>query len=386
LAEAVLAIPERATSAPNDRWDGLVEIPTATVLGHCDPALVPVVRLLNRGDLDRPRDPVGPDLPAALRRATAYSEPLPGPRGSRKALALWLTQPEHPLTARVMVNRIWQWHFGAGLVATPNDFGKMGQPPSHPELLDWLAREFVRGGWSLKRIHRLIMLSCTYQMASTYQSQANSAKDPDNRYLWRMNRRRLEVEAYWDAFHTVAGTLNPKMGGRPIMPPLADDELGPAQRSNWIVPADPAEHTRRGMYILVRRNFVFPMFEIFDSPVNSVSSARREVTNVAPQALWALNNRRVLGQARQFAARLVREAGDSSRAWVDRAWEVALSRPPTSAERSDALRLLAAFSAHTGRAADDQPPELAKIPPARAAALTKLCLALFNLNEFLYID
>jgi hypothetical protein len=386
LADAVLAIPERATSAPNDHWDGLMEIPTATVLGHYDPALVPVVRLLNRGDLDRPREPVAPDLPAILRRATGYSEPLPGPYDSRKALALWLTRPDHPLTARVMVNRIWLWHFGAGLVATPNDFGKMGQAPSHPELLDWLARQFVHGGWSIKRMHRLIMLSRTYQMASTYQDRAGSARDPDNRFLWRLNRRRLEAEVYWDALHAVAGTLNPRIGGRPVMPPLADEELGAAQRSNWIVPADPAEWTRRGLYILVRRNFVFPMFEIFDSPVNSVSSARREVTNVAPQALWALNNRHVFAQAQQFAARLVREAGDSAPAWIDRAWKLALGRPPTPVETSDALRLLARFASDSGGPLADRPADLTTLSPTRAAALTKLCLAILNLNEFLFID
>jgi hypothetical protein len=387
LVAAVLAIPEKATSAPNDAWDGLMEIPTATVLGHGDPALIPAVHLLNRGELDRPRETVAPDLPAALRRAMESAEPLAGPYGKRKALALWLTRPDHPMTARVMVNRIWLWHFGAGLVATPNDFGKMGQPPSHPDLLDWLARQFVRGGWSLKRLHRLIMLSSTYQMASTYQDQANSARDPDNRALWRMNRRRLEAEVYWDALHAVAGTLNLKMGGRPIMPPLAAEELGAGQGSSWIVPADPAEWTRRGVYILVRRNFVFPMFEIFDSPVNSVSAGRREVTNVAPQSLWALNNGHVLAQAQQLAARLVREAGDSSQAWIDRSWEIALGRRPTAAEASDAHRLLTAFEAHPGgRPLDDPPPELAHIPPVRAAALTKLCLALLNLNEFLFID
>ncbi len=386
LADAILAIPEKATSAPNDPWDGLMEIPSATVLGHCDPALIPEIRLLNRGELNRPRELMTPDIPAALRRASNYSEPLPGPQGNRKALALWLTRPDHPLTARVMVNRLWLWHFGAGLVATPNDFGKMGQPPSHPELLDWLATQFVRGGWSIKRMHRLIMLSNTYQMASTYQDKAGSAADPDNRFLWRMNRRRLEAEAYWDALHAVAGTLNLKMGGRPIMPPLADEELGAGQRSSWIVPADPSEWTRRGLYILVRRNFVFPMFEIFDSPVNSVSTARRETTNVAPQALWALNNRHVYSQARQFAARLVREVGHSPQAWIDRAWEIALGRRPTAAEVSDARRLLAAFEAHPARPGDDPPPDLAQLPPARAAALTKLCLAILNLNEFIFID
>ena len=386
LVDAVLAIPEKTASSPVDPWDGFMEIPTATVLGHRDPELVPEIHLLNRGDLDRPGETVVPDLPAALRQATTYSEPLPGPRGGRKALALWLTRPDHPLTARVMVNRIWQWHFGAGLVATPNDFGKMGQPPSHPELLDWLAREFVREGWSIKKLHRLIMLSNTYRMSSTYQDTINSRKDPDNRYLWRMNRRRLEAEVYWDALHAVASTLNLKMGGRPVMPPLANDELVVSQRLNWVVPADPAQWTRRGLYILVRRNFVFPMFETFDSPVNSVSAARRDVTNVAPQALWALNSPHVFDQAQQFAARLVREAGDSPRAWIDRAWQVALGRPPTAAEASTAQRLLASFSAQPVQARNHVPADLKKISPDRSAALTKLCLAIVNLNEFLFID
>jgi mono/diheme cytochrome c family protein len=389
IAQAVLALPEQANSTPNTPWDGLMEIPTATVLGHRNRALVPTVRLLNRGDLDRPRQKVGPDLPAVLRQATDYHKALPGPFGSRKQLALWLTRPNHPLTARVMVNRIWQHHFGRGIVATPNDFGRMGQPPTHPELLDWLALRFVRGGWRVKEMHRLIMLSRTYQMASAYPNADNSKKDPNNRYLWRMNRRRLEAEALWDFLHATAGTLNLKTGGRPVVPPLAEDELTALrERPNWTVSADPKEHTRRGLYILVRRNFRFPMFEVFDSPVNSVSSPRRSVTTVAPQALWLLNNRRAFRQAQEFAGRLVREAGDRPAAWVDRAWRIALGRPPSRQEKRDVLRLLDKLTASSAKARPlDRPPAaLAKLPAARAAALAKLCLAVFNLNEFLFID
>jgi hypothetical protein len=387
LAAAVLAVPEQANSTPNSKWDGLLEIPSVSVLGHLHPKLVPEVRLLHRGDLDRPRDPIAPDLPAALRKATAFDKPLPGPFGSRKELALWLTRPDHPLTARVMVNRLWQWHFGRGLVATPNDFGQMGQPPTHPELLDWLAAQFVRRSWRVKEMHRLIMLSATYRMASASPSTDNATIDPDNRYLWRMNRRRLEAEALWDALHAVAGTLNPKRGGRPVLPPLADDELSALrERPNWVVSADPKEHSRRGLYILVRRNFKFPMFEVFDSPVNSVSTARREVTTVAPQALWLLNNRRAFRQAQEFAARLVRESGDNPAAWVDRAWCVALGRPPSAEEKNDALELLEKLATDKSPPLENPPAELGKLPPTRAAALAKLCLAVVNLNEFLFVD
>jgi hypothetical protein len=387
LAAAVLALPEKANSTPNSPWDGLLEIPTVSVLGHVHPKLVPEVRLLHRGDLDRPREKITPDLPAALRKATAFDRPLPGPFGARKELAFWLTRPDHPLTARVMVNRLWQGHFGRGLVATPNDFGRMGEPPTHPDLLDWLAAEFVRHGWRVKELHRLLMLSATYRMASAYPNADNVKSDPDNRYLWRMNRRRLEAETLFDALHASAGTLNLKMGGRPVMPPLADDELSALrERPNWVVSADPREHTRRGLYVLVRRNFKFPMFEVFDAPVNSVSTARRDVTTVAPQALWLLNNHRAFRQAQAFAARLVREAGDDPGAWVDRAWRIALSRPPTEEEKQDALELLEKLSDGRSPSLENAPAELAKLPPARAAALAKLCLAVFNLSEFVFVD
>jgi hypothetical protein len=385
----VLALPEAAGSSPGDRFDGLMEIPAASVLGHVDPALVRPVHVLNRGDLDRPKRTVSAEIPAILRTATGNREPLGGPATNRKQLALWLTTSEHPLTARVMVNRIWQGHFGAGLVATPNDFGKMGVAPSHPELLDWLARRFVEQGWSIKQMHRMIMLSDTYQRASAYQDPRNLANDADNRNLWRMNRRRLEAETLWDFVHATAGSINLKMGGRPVVPQLADDEISALREPwQWTVSADPKEHTRRGLYLIVRRNFRFPMFEVFDSPVNSVSSPRRDVTIVAPQALWSLNNRRAFRQAQAFAARLVREAPADLPGRVDRAWAIALARGPSESERSEALALVAALAAGAASAAplEDPPAELAKLPPELAAALTKLCLAIFNLNEFIFVD
>jgi hypothetical protein len=288
-----------------------------------------------------------------------------------------------------MVNRVWQWHFGTGLVATANDFGKMGGPPSHPQLLDWLARRFVESGYRVKHLHRLIMLSDAYQRASVYVEPENLARDADNRYLWRASRRRLEAETLWDFIHATAGTLNPKLGGRPVIPQLADDEMSALREPwQWAVSADPREHTRRGLYVLVRRNFRFPMFEVFDSPINSVSSPGRDVTIVTPQTLWSLNNRRAWRQAQELAGRLVREAGTDTSACIDRAWAVALARAPSETEKAEALQLievLATDSASTPPL-DNPPADLAKLPPERAAALAKLCLAVFNLNEFIFID
>jgi hypothetical protein len=378
IARRVLELPERAGSVPNSPFDGLMEIPRASVLGHERRELVQSVRLLDRGELSRPEHAVDAAIPAALATATASEPALAQPFGGRKQLALWLTQPDHPLTARVMVNRIWQGHFGQGLVSTPNDFGTMGTPPSHPQLLDWLASEFVEQGWSIKQMHRLIMLSGTYQLSSRFATDSHLSCDPENRLLWRMHRRRLEAEALWDAVHAVAGTLNLKAGGRPVVPPLADDELAALREKwHWPVSADPADHTRRGIYILVRRNFPFPMFEVFDAPVMSVSCPQRDVTTVALQALWSLNNRSVAEQARKFSAQVIATAGDDPQAWIDRAWRMAVARPPTAEEAHEALTLLEDL-------AREAPGE--NTADARREALAQLCLAIFNLNEFAFVD
>jgi hypothetical protein len=394
LARAVLALPENAGSSPGGRWDGLMEIQAATVLDHFRPELVPAVHVLSRGDLDRPVEEVSAGLPELLALATGRSADLPGPFGSRKELALWLTSPEHPLTARVMVNRVWQWHFGRGLVETPNDFGAMGAAPSHSELLDWLAVEFVGRGYSIKAMHRLILASSTYRMASTHHDAAALARDPDNRKLWRMNRRRLEAEALWDAMHAAAGTLNlSRVGGRPVMPPMSAEELSSMRDPwQWVVAADPSEHTRRGLYILVRRNFRFPMFEVFDAPVNAVSCPARDVTTVAPQALWLLNHDVAYRQAQALAARVVREAGTEPAAWVDRAWRLVLSRAADPDEIADGVALIDGLSQPdadappAGAPTAELPAELAALGPDRAGGLVAFCLTLFNLNEFAFVD
>lgn len=388
IGRSVLDIPERAGSTPGTPFDGVFEVPLIAVLGHQRPELVKPTHVLNRGDLDRPQAAVTPALPVALAAAMGVSAALPNGLTSRKEFSLWLTRPDHPLTARVLVNRVWQWHFGRGIVSTPSDFGRMGQPPSHPELLDWLAAEFMTQGWSMKKLHRLIMTSATYQQASDFAPEANLAADLDNRLLWRFNRRRLEGEAVWDALHAVSGTINLQTGGPPIIPPLSEEELSSLRdRYRWIVTPDPRQHTRRGLYVVNYRNYRFPLFDIFDAPNNAVSSPGRDVSSVAPQSLWLLNNRTAWKQADHLAARVIRDTGDRPDALVTKLWRITLGRSPSEQEAIEAATLLDKLVAtDTGKALENAPPELASLPAPRAAAFVKVCLAMFNHNEFLFID
>jgi len=331
--------------------------PTASVLGHVE--RVPDIHIALRGEWTVKGEKVTPGLPSAL----SDGAPLANPRELRKQLALWLTRPNHPLTSRVMVNRVWQGHFGWGIVRTPNDFGRQGEAPTHPELLDWLASEFMAKGWSMKAMHKLIMTSSTYRLANS-PDERNTAIDPDNRLLWRANRRRLEAEAVRDAILSASGALNLQMYGPPVAPPLSDEEMdGNKDDYKWPATIQADKASRRSVYLYNKRAFKMPLFDIFDAPDTTVSCARRDVTNVAPQALALLNNRFVLEQAGHFAERLRREGG-TNETQVRRAWEVALSRPPTQPETLRALRLLAGT------------------PDAHF----RLALLIFNLNEFVYVD
>ena len=336
---------------------------TATVLGRA--AVDYPVRMTSRGDFRATGEVVQPGLPRALGQGNVP----PGEGavlGRRSALAEWLTSPDHPLTARVMVNRIWQGHFGRGLVATPNDFGKQGDPPTHPELLDWLAVEFRENGWKLKRLHRLIMTSDAYQRASG-PHEGNAATDAGNRYVWRMNRRRLEAEAMRDSVLAVSGSLNLKMGGRPVVPPLSSDEMqGMWSLDQWPVALDPREHDRRSVYLYVKRSFPMPMLTTFDAPDSSQSCSRRDVTTVAPQALAMLNSDFMTEQARRLGERL-REEGEGPEQWIANAWRLTLGRVPRPDEVAAARRLFE----------NRDNPE---------AALPQLGLLVLNMNEFLYVD
>jgi cytochrome c553 len=332
------------------------------------------VRLLQRGELSKAREVMAPAVPAALPldgRGPDFAHVAPDKR--RAALARWLTSPDCPLTARVIVNRVWGWHFGQALVRTPSDFGAQGEPTTHPDLLDWLARDLSGHGWSLKHLHRRILLSETYQMQSTAEGRGLRV-DPDNRLLWHFPRRRLEGEAIRDAMLACAGTLNTKPFGPPAVPPLGKEELTGLfdAKGKWPVTKDASEHTRRGVYLLVRRTFVYPLFAAFDPPGVMTSCPRRVPTVVPTQALALLNSPVADRQSAAFARRLLRECGPAPERAVARAWRLAFGRP---AERKEAERAMTFLrertAAHRGKA---------------EAALAELCLALFNANEFVYVD
>jgi len=297
----------------------------------------------------------------------------------------------------VLVNRLWQHHFGRGLVATPNDFGMRGEKPSHPELLDWLACEFVASGWSIKHMHRLMVLSSTYRQASRVAPTAVANKiDPDNRLLWRMNRRRLEGEVLRDSVLAVAGSLHAKLGGPRVLVPLEPEvyELIFTEGEPdglWPVTPDPREHSRRSIYLFAKRNVRLPLLEAFDRPDSLTSCAVRPVSTFAPQALILLNGPFLQAQSKQFAARLLQECGCDGRQQIDRAYRLALGRPPRASELALATEFLPAQEKairarrEEQQAAPGSAGRLSSDDPA-AAALADFCLALLNCNEFLYIQ
>ena len=328
------------------------------------------IHLLNRGDPEQPKEPVVPAVLAALGDVKLAKESAEQER--RRVLADWIASPQNPLTARVMVNRIWQGHFGTGLVETPSDFGRMGMKPTHPELLDWLAAEFIRSGWSVKHLHRLILLSKTCrQSSSTGDNEANKDQRPDSplsslspvqidsdvRYLWRFPSRRLEAESIRDSMLAVSGQLNLKMYGRGYN--LFDKRGG-------LSGFDPVEtftpdNQRRMIYAHKVRREPETVFGAFDCPDAGQSTAIRRASTTPIQALNLFNSRFTLDTANAFAARVQKEAGGDIAAQITRAYQLALNRAPTSAELHDTE------------------------PAVSKHGLSALCRALFNSNEFLFM-
>jgi hypothetical protein len=317
---------------------------------------------LKRGEYTSRGPVVEPEFPAVLTAAKPSISATAETTGRRKALAAWLTRPDHPLTARVMVNRLWQGHFGRGLVATPSDFGKMGDEPSHPELLDWLASEFIARGWSLKAMHRLIVTSATYRQSSNPPS--SRGVDPDNHWIARQNRRRLDGEAIRDVLLAVSGQLNPALGGPGVFPPLPPELTKLSSKGAiWPVSARVQDRHRRSLYVFVRRNLRYPFFEAFDRPDTNASCPRRPVTTIAPQALSLLNSPLSSASARSLAERAEREAGAPLERRIDRAYVLTLGRSPDATEQALARDFLVA-----------------------GGSFADFCLALLNLNEFVYVD
>jgi hypothetical protein len=282
----------------------------------------------------------------------------------RAKLADWILTAENPLTARVIVNRVWHSHFGRGIVATPNDFGRMGQRPTHPELLDYLANQFVEGGWTFKKLHREILLSKVYQQGSAnpLMEKAALAKDPDNKLLWKFTRRRLEAEELRDATLAVAGRLNTKAGGPSVIVPVDQELIGLLYKpSQWAIAKDATEHDRRSVYLFQKRNLRLPYMEVFDAPDTLISCPKRESSTHAPQALELLNGSFSNQMAVALAGRLEKEAKTPA-ARIDLAYRLAAGRLPTPKERAIAQQYLAAGSTR------------------------EFALAVLNLNSFLYVN
>ena len=337
--------------------------PPATIPStHNDDLKRTAIHVLKRGDWERKGPQVGPRVLGAL-APESIPELSPETPQPRTRLAQWLANAENPLTTRVLANRLWNYHFGQGIVKTANDFGKNGDRPSHPELLDWLASELIGEGWRLKPMHRLILLSNTYQQSSTSpEAETASVKDPDNRLLWRFSRRRLSAEEIRDAMLSVSGRLNLREGGRSVMVPVDRELVNLLYKpSQWEVTKDRQEHYRRSIYLIAKRNLRLPFMEVFDQPALQTSCARREASTHAPQALELLNGKLSNELADAFAQRLTAEVGFDKARQIDRAYWLAAGRAPTSKEIELALRFCA-----------DQP-------------LREFALSLFNLNSFLYV-
>lgn len=339
--------------------------------------------------------------------------------GRRLALARWLTENGHPLTARVMVNRLWHHHFGRGIVGTPNDFGRNGEQPTHTELLDWLATELMNpssqftdhssqreprtANWSLKHIHKLIVLSNTYRQTSATDT-VKEKLDPDNKLLWRMNRQRMDAEALRDSVLAVNGTLTEQMGGPPVRVPLEpevyDQIFTEYEPDNlWPVHPDPRQHTRRSLYLVRKRNVRLPLLVAFDAPDLMSSCGARSVSVHALQSLTLMNSEFMLEQSKLLAARLFRETGkvpsgkeSRENKMIARLYELALGRLPKPTEVRITRAFLKDQTAIIGQRLArgetisrlTEPP--ASIQPAHVAAWIDLCLATMNLNEFLYLQ
>jgi Protein of unknown function (DUF1553)/Protein of unknown function (DUF1549) len=360
------------------------------------PTVPPPTHVLASGNVDAPLEEVQPGFLSILdpRDAKIVAPGEVRSSGRRGALAEWLTDPKNPLVARVMVNRVWNYNFGKGIVATPSDFGKMGSRPSHPELLDYLATTFVEGGWSVKKLQRMILLSSVYQQSSEFQTAA-AKTDPDNKLLWRFNRRRLEGEAIRDSMLFTSGLLNLKEGGPGVFPPIPAGtvlQLASKSYSGWKKHEDAEQANRRSVYIFVRRNLRYPMMQEFDTADTTESCAFRKNTVTPAQSLELLNNDLVLDWARAFAGRVLNDTGLTADAQIDRAFTLAFGRAPTAEERKSANAFLQRqVPIMTTRMLGlVKPPVPANLPrgidPARGAAFVDLCHMLMDSNEFLYMN
>ena len=340
-----------------------------------------VVHVLMRGRAASPGEVAVPCLPTALVPSQPEFSSKGNSSGRRLALARWIASPENPLTARVLANRVWQQHLGHGLVRTGGDFGIMGDRPSHPELLDWLASRFIQEGWSLKKLHTLIMTSNTYRMDKTPVAEYLEA-DPENRFLWRAHYRRLEAEAIRDSMLAASGQLNRKMYGPSMVPPIPEAALEghPDPDKIWHT-SNEREASRRTVYAFVKRSMLIPMLEVLDFCDTTRSSAQRPVTSIAPQALTLFNGDFANAQALHLARRVLEDAGPNPVEQVDLVYRLALSRRPTPDEHREMVDFL---NQETEARLWETSARNRDRLVAREESLVQLCRVVFNLNEFVY--
>ena len=359
----------------------------------------PDTHLLIRGNPSQPGPLVTPAVPAALvEQQPAFFMPNNFTSRRRLSLAEWIVDETNPLTARVIVNRVWQSHFGHGLVRTPSDFGRRSAKPSHPELLDWLAHWFMHeANWSLKSLHRLVMTSSTYQMGTTWNA-TYAERDVDNLRLWHFPYHRLEMEVIRDSMLAVSGQLNLEMHGPSMFPKVSSDATRSGYNpGNVWKPFDERDASRRTIYAYLKRTFIPPMFDVLDFCDTARSVERRSVSTVAPQALTLLNGEFVNRQAYHFAQRLIREAGPTPEKQITYAYHLALGRAPEQEELEATMDYLRIETQnfldgdqdtlrHESGAHHKGPPELRTADTGRRWSLTQMCRVLFNLNEFVYTD
>ena len=342
-----------------------------SIMGVADGTVLTSLPIHIRGSHRNFGEPVGREFPEVM-RTSSVRPVLPRNQSGRLELARWMASTKHPLTARVYVNRVWRWHFGAGIVKSTENFGRLGDRASHPELLDWLARRFMESGWSTKELHRLILSSSTYQMASSNSDATIAEADPENRLLWKFGLRRLEAEQIRDAILAVSGRLNSELGGKTV----------PLRNRQFVFNHTSVDHTkydslRRSLYLPVIRNNVYSLFSQFDFPDPTMPTGSRNATVVAPQALLMMNAGLVMESADHLAKMLLNEGLDNA-GRVNSAYERALGRLPSE---SEAKRSLAFVSAAMSTGLTDA---ASVDTEAEHNAWSMFCQGLFASNEFIY--
>ncbi|MGQ3055937.1 MAG: DUF1549 and DUF1553 domain-containing protein [Nevskia sp.] len=365
---------------------GSLEISAMTELGQTQ---APPTHLLFGGDFERPVEEVQPGFPAAITSEKPVIVPTEKSSGRRTALARWIASPGNPLTARVYANRVWDQYFGRGIVETLSDFGKAGQKPSHPELLDHLASSFVEHGWSVKQLHREILLSSVYRQSSAFRQDIAST-DPENRLLAVFPRRRLDAETIRDSLLVASGSLTEKIGGPSVFPPVPSNLY---TGNAWKVSTEKDDWNRRSLYIFTRRSIPYPLLQPFDIANTQQAHAKRDITTTPLQALTLFNSEIVFDWSKALAGRVLRERGGSASAQLDGLFEIAYARKPDKQEKTTLLAFLDSqekvlkTQAANGKFAVNVPIGLEKagpLDPIRAAAFVDLTHAVVNSNEFTY--